>query len=211
MQPWMIDAVIVLLILGITYALASEGAWGAALMFFNVLFGGLIAFNFYEPLAKQFIAWGMSGAWCDFLSLMLIFLISVGILRACTDIFSPGMVRLPTPVYHLGRLIFGAGTAVVTMAILLCVLETAPVHRKIFGMINYDTKTPFGMGWDRAWLAFVQRSSGNVFTNYNIEDQQSDPLFDTANAFDRNASWLIDHQNARPYPEGDEGKVPEPE
>ena len=40
------------LILGLTYALTSEGLWGAALMFFNVLFAGMIAFNFYEPLAK---------------------------------------------------------------------------------------------------------------------------------------------------------------
>ena len=47
-----INLIVAVVILGVTYALASEGLWGAALMFFNVLFGGLIAFNFYEPLAK---------------------------------------------------------------------------------------------------------------------------------------------------------------
>ena len=41
-----------------TYALTSEGLWGAALMFFNVLFAGLIAFNFYEPLAELLVANG---------------------------------------------------------------------------------------------------------------------------------------------------------
>ena len=38
-----------------TYALTSEGLWGAALMFFNVLFAGIIAFNFYEPLAALLV------------------------------------------------------------------------------------------------------------------------------------------------------------
>ena len=47
---------IVVLILGMTYALTSEGLWGAALMFFNVLFAGIIAFNFYEPLAALLAA-----------------------------------------------------------------------------------------------------------------------------------------------------------
>ena len=47
-----INLIIVGLVLGLTYALTSEGLWGSALMFFNVLFGGMIAFNFYEPLAR---------------------------------------------------------------------------------------------------------------------------------------------------------------
>ena len=46
-----IDLIIAVLILGLTYVLTSEGLWGSALMFFNVLFAAMIAFNFYEPLA----------------------------------------------------------------------------------------------------------------------------------------------------------------
>ena len=52
MPPVVVDLVIGAMILGMTYALMSEGLWGSALMFFNVVFGGLIAFNFYEPLAR---------------------------------------------------------------------------------------------------------------------------------------------------------------
>ena len=51
MPPVIIDIVTLVLILGMTYALASEGLWGAALQFFNALFAGIIAFNFYEPMA----------------------------------------------------------------------------------------------------------------------------------------------------------------
>ena len=44
----MIDGVILLLVMGIAYAIFSEGLWGATLIFFNVLFAGLLAFNCYE-------------------------------------------------------------------------------------------------------------------------------------------------------------------
>ena len=48
-----IDLGVAALILGHDLLLSmSEGLWGAALMFFNILFAGVIAFNFYEPLAR---------------------------------------------------------------------------------------------------------------------------------------------------------------
>ena len=50
-----VDLVVLGLIAGMTYALMSEGLWGAALMFFNVLFAALISFNFYEPLAQLIV------------------------------------------------------------------------------------------------------------------------------------------------------------
>ena len=61
-----------------TYALMSEGLWGAALMFFNVLFAGLIAFNFYEPLA-QLIADNVPllSGFADTVCMMLLFIVSL--------------------------------------------------------------------------------------------------------------------------------------
>src|SRR4051812_1048399 len=101
-----VDLMIVGLILGMTYALMSEGAWGAALMFFNVLFAGLIAFNFYEPLATL-LAGQVSAmaAWADMLCLMLLFVISLVILRIITESIAPAMVRFPTPIFHIGRVV----------------------------------------------------------------------------------------------------------
>src|SRR3954451_17934172 len=94
----LIDLVIVGLVLGMTYALSSEGAWGAALMFFNVMFAGLIAFNFYEPLAAKLVEASSSFAsWADMLCLSGLFFLSLILLRVATDMIAPGMVRLPTP------------------------------------------------------------------------------------------------------------------
>jgi hypothetical protein len=211
MQPWMIDAVITVLILGMAYALVSEGAWGATLMFFNVMFAGLITFNFYEPLATLAVEKGMAGSWADFVCCMVMFLICLIILRVITDQVSPGMVRLPKPIYHLGGLVFGLGSGAMMAGILLCVLDTAPVHRKIFGMLAYDSQPPYKQGLDRVWLAFVQRSSGYSFSIYD-EDAERDPEgeFENIRVFDPHGAWLIEHQNGRPYGgQGTDDKVPE--
>jgi hypothetical protein len=211
-HPMVINGVIVLLVLGMTYALSSEGAWGAALMFFNVMFAGLIAFNFYEPLAAKLAESASSFVnWADMLCLAGLFLISLIVLRVTTDMIAPAMVRLPTPAYHIGRLVFGLAASLMTMAILLCILETTPVDRRILGDITYASKHPFEFGFDRKWLGFVQHTSGVIFPSYS-EDIEPDREFENANVFDPKARWLMDHQNARPYhKEGNADSVPEPE
>src|ERR1700761_7058408 len=105
---WIFDAVVFFLLLGMTYALSSEGLWGAALMFFNSLFAAMITMNFYEPLA-QAIGTNVDflSGYADALCIMVIFTVSLLILRLATESLAPAMVRFPTPLYHLGRLIFG--------------------------------------------------------------------------------------------------------
>src|SRR5437868_1196891 len=136
MVPLIVNGVIFLLILGIWYALISEGLWGAALMFFNVMFSGLIAFNFYEPLAGL-LASNVSamGGYADTLCLIGLFGVSLVFFRLTTESIAPGMVRFPTPIYHLGRIVFATAASFMTIAILILAYETSPVDKKIFGVI----------------------------------------------------------------------------
>jgi hypothetical protein len=203
---WIIDVVFVFLILLMTYALSSEGLWGAALMFFNVLFGGLIAFNFYEPLARLIDSTGIGWGFSNTLSMLSIFSVSVLLLRMTTETLAPAMVRFPTPVYHAGRLFFALATSLVTMAILILSFHTAPVHKRVFGAIDYKHKPPFGMGLDHQWLGFFQYTTGEVFARYGSGSR--DPFGEYGKSgsqrypvrvFDPKATWLITHQEARPY------------
>ena len=147
MPPVLIDLIIVGLILGMTYALLSEGLWGSALMFFNVLFAGIIAFNFYEPLAELLAAnVSFISGFADTLCLMALFIVALVMLRLTTESIAPSMVRFPSPVYNIGRFFFGLAGASVTMAILLVAFETAPVHKKVFTVVDYETKPPFKHG-----------------------------------------------------------------
>jgi hypothetical protein len=193
---------IVGIILGLAYALTSEGLWGAALMFFNVVFAGMIAFNFYEPLAVMLDRTGINWGFSDTLCLLVLFGVSVVALRLITESLAPAMVRFPIPIYHAGRLVFGLAGAAVTVAIILLGFECAPVHKKLFKAYTYDSKPPFGLGLDHQWLGFFQHATGNVFIQYNRGN--SDPFHHFGqghrlNLFDPRGEWLIDHQNARPY------------
>jgi hypothetical protein len=204
-----IDLVFGFLILLMTYALSSEGLWGAALMFFNVLFAGLIAFNFYEPLAKLIDSTGIGWGFSDSFSLLSIFCLSVLLLRMTTETLAPAMVRFPVPVYHAGRFIFALGTSLVTMAILILGFHTAPVHKKIFGSIDYQRKPPFGLGLDHQWLGFFQYTTGDVFARYGVGKRDPYGQYGRSGTqripvqiFDPRGRWLLDHQEARPYGTG---------
>jgi hypothetical protein len=195
-----LNLIIALLILGMTYALSSEGLWGACLMFFNVMFGGLIAFNFYEPLAKVFaenvpILSGLADVVC----LLGIFLVATFLLRLTTETLAPAMVRFPTPIYHLGRLLFGAACGLLTVAILLLGYETAPVHKKVFGVIDYKALVPFGFGIERQWLSFFQYTTGQVFVTHAPDSRDPFDQYGDAKVFDPRAEWLLLHEEARPY------------
>jgi hypothetical protein len=200
------DLVIGFLILLMTYAISAEGLWGAALMFFNVLFGGLIAFNFYEPLARLIDSTGIPWGFSDTLSMLGIFCLAVLLLRMTTETLAPAMVRFPVAIYHAGRLFFALATTLVTMAILILSFHTAPVHKKAFGAMDYKYKPPFGLGLDHYWLGFFQYTTGDIFARYG--SGSIDPYGSYGKSgvgrvpvrvFDPRAKWLLDHQEARPY------------
>lgn len=203
MPPVIVDIGVVVLILGMTYALASEGLWGAALMFFDALFAGIIAFNFYEPLAALLASnLDALASYADALCLLLLYSVALLLMRLTTDSLGPMMVRFPMPAYHAGRWLFGLGGASVTMAIILMAFHLSPGHKAMFyGAYPYDYRPPFGMGLDWKWLGFFQYTTGQTFANANPNDQYVDPTgeYGSAKVFDPRGRWLIDHQNARPY------------
>jgi hypothetical protein len=141
---------------------------------------------------------GPVGSFADVICLMSIFLVALVILRLSTETLAPAMVRFPTPVYHIGRILFGIAGSTLLMAIILLAFETAPVHKKVFGVVDYQRKPPFGLGLDRQWLGFFQYSTGYIFGQFG---PPNDPRreYPGGNVFDPNAEWLLRHQDARPY------------
>ncbi|GAC1466928.1 MAG: hypothetical protein NVSMB9_07960 [Isosphaeraceae bacterium] len=200
MPPIVVDLVIGALILGMTYALMSEGLWGSALMFFNVLFSAIIAFNFYEPLAGL-LATNLSflSGFADTLCLLGLFSVSLIIFRLTTETLAPAMVRFPTALFHAGRILFALAGSLVTLAIILLGFETAPVNKKIFGVVDYKYEPPFHMGLDREWLGFFQYTTGMIFTRNRTDGKDPFGEYGTARVFDHKGQWLLIHQDARPY------------
>ncbi len=199
MAGTIVDIVVLLLILGMTYALMSEGLWGAALMFFNVLFATMITLNCYEPLAGlignnvSFLA-----GYADALCIMLIFTITLLLLRLATEALAPSMVRYPTPIYHIGRIGFAFVTSALAAGVMLIALDASPVNKKILGAVDYKYKPFYGYRLDKEVLALFQYSSGQIFTR---TEATRDPFgqYGNARVFDPRGQWLINSFEARPY------------
>jgi hypothetical protein len=203
MSGTIVDLVTIVLILGMTWALTSEGLWGAALMFFNALFAAMITLNTYEPLA-QLIGTNVEflSGYADALCILVIFTVSLLLLRLITENFAPAMVRFPMPLYHLGRLIFGLLGSLITMGMIMIALDASPVNKKILGAMDYKYKPFYGLRLDKEVLAYFQHATGYIFTRVG----QADPYkeFGNVRAFDPKGDWLLRAQEARPYPKGED-------
>ena len=176
MPAWIIDIILLGAVLAITWVVSSEGLWGAALMFVNVMFGGLIAFNFYEPLADlvdenlDFMV-----SFSDFVCLIVLFSVAFTLLRLATDFLGPTMVRFSGWLYQIGRLVFGAATAWYLVGMFLCIIQTAPIHKQFLGY-QWQNHAFWSVGIDRFWLGYVQDSTARIFerSEPRIFDEQSD-------------------------------------
>lgn len=151
----------------VTWCVAGEGAFGAALNCLAIVTGGLIAMNFFEPFAnfgERYILTG--GGWSfywDVIALVGLFAASVSALRFLFDYFTPLRFELVSLGEEVGRWFFGAFGGYTTMAILLTALHTAPLPREFWGFTPERRNLFNVMAPDRQWLGFTQFVSENAF------------------------------------------------
>ncbi|WP_417847599.1 CvpA family protein [Thalassoglobus sp.] len=156
----MINFLLLAILIGVTYFVANEGPQGAAISLFAVILAGLIAMNFFEPLA-EFIAssLGNSFEWqnrSDIIAMLLLFAGGVTLIRLMGDHLFPTYAEVTPMFYEVSRWGLGLFTGYITMAILLTSLHVAPLPREFIGF------TPEGNNFlsitapDREWLAFTQ-------------------------------------------------------
>lgn len=198
----MIDIACLAVIGVVVWCVASEGLWGAAHTFLCVLISGLLAMNFFEPLAN-FLD-GMLGGWrsySDVVALVGLFIGFVFVMRLGTEKLSPTYIQLPATADQVGRWAFAALAGYVTMAFLLTALHTAPLPREFMGFKPERTNF-FGMAPDRQWLGFTQyvteKSFGWVYAqDPNTRDSSGNPM-NVKHAFDGKYQVLGDR--SAPYP-----------
>lgn len=160
----MIDLVLLIIVALVTWLVATEGLWGSVLTFFCVVISGLLAMNFFEPLAslldQQIPAW--KGQF-DFIALVGLFAgFTVGLRELCAYL-SPVSIEVFPALYQGGRWAFAAATGYVTMAILLTALHTSMLPRAFLGFFPerrnfFEVSAP-----DRQWLAFTQHVTEDLF------------------------------------------------
>lgn len=154
----MIDLLLLAVLGVVTWCVASEGAWGAGIVFFSVLFSGLLAMNFFEPLAQALEqavpAWGY---YWDVVSLLGLFTALVFGFRAAADYLMPTYIEVHAVMHNIVRWLFAAATGYLVVAILLTSLHTAPLPRSFLGFDpGPGRKQFFGLAPDTTWLGFTQ-------------------------------------------------------
>lgn len=169
----MIDFALLVILGLITWCVASEGAWGAAFMFLTVLMSGMLAMNFFEPLADMLDGLGLGPDWSyrwDFVALVGLFAALVFGLRTALEKLMPTLVLVQPLSFDIVRWLCGLATGYVTMAFLLTALHTAPLPREFMGFTP-ERKNLFNFSApDRQWLGFTQYVSEKVLPTGNIFD-----------------------------------------
>lgn len=161
-----IDIVLLLIFGGVTYCVAGEGAWGAAITAFCVILGGLISMNFFEPICDNML--GSNYYWqarLDLIVLVGLFGAAVAGLRAGADYLSPTYIGVHRMLHEGARWGCAVLAGYVTMAFLLTALHTAPLGREFMGF-KAERGNFFGLFPDRHWLGFTQWTSERSFPKW---------------------------------------------
>ncbi len=161
----MVALLTVLVILFVAAVYWREGVFSAFCMCVCVVLSGLIAVNFWEPLANL-LEPPMSGSAFagleDFLCLAGLFGISLGLLRLLTNILAPRRFEYPPLLFHGGGAAFGALAGYLVSGFLVCALQTLPVHERFLGFEPHsESEWPLRtlLPPDRVWLAMMRHAS----------------------------------------------------
>ncbi len=143
--------------------MVGGGLWTNSLVLINTVTAGLIAFNYFEPLAgwlqKQMPSY--TYFW-DFLSLWGVFAIAIALMRTATDLLSKVKVKFRKPVETAGGIFMACSVGAVMVSFSLATLHTAPLaHNFLDGEFQPQPNSRMFMGLapDRKWLNFVKMES----------------------------------------------------
>jgi hypothetical protein len=185
----MIDVALLLMLGLVAWNVAAEGAWGAVATFLAVLFSGLIAMDYFEPVAELLESllgsdWGNR---VDFIALVGLFALGVFGLRYLSEWLVPNFIAVHGRMYDVCRWGFAVLTGYVAIAFLLTALHTAPLSREFLGFTP-ERHNLFGMlAPDRDWLGFVQYVSEK-----SMPSSEDDRVFDGSQfrlAYHENQVW----------------------
>ena len=185
-----------LVIMGVVaVAFWREGLLHAVATCVNVLLAGLVAFNFWEPLAGLLepLLHGYEDAVC----LVALFGVTLGTLRIVANMLVKGHVRYHPLLRRGGCVCCGLLTGYLVAGFLVCVLQTLPWHRNFMGF-NPDADAQNARTFrqllppDRVWLALLHRAGAYPFATGQ-------------GTFDRNGTFELRYARYRRY--DDQGKT----
>lgn len=166
----MIDLLLIAVVAGVTWCVASEGAWGSAQVLLSVIISGLLAMSLFESVAG-FLQNHLASSYTwqhrwDVIALVGLFALGVFGLRAGTEKIMPVDIEVEGMAYDVIRWACGFLTGYVTMAFLLTALHTAPLPREFLGFTPEPERRSGPLGGlapDFQWLGFTHYVTEKAF------------------------------------------------
>jgi hypothetical protein len=167
--------------------LYTEGLWGNAVLLINVITAGLLAMNFFEPVANWLEGLLPSFTYaCDFLALWGLFGALMLVFRLGADYLSRVKVRFLKIADQIGSIALACWIGWVMVCFTAMSLHTAPMAKNFLGgSFQPEQRMFFGQAPDRQWLGFTQKMSKGAFARSASEaDWKSEKyVFDPRSEF----------------------------
>ena len=145
--------------------IGGDGLWSNFILLVNVILAGLLATNFFEPLAS-FISgfWEGGGIFMDLFCLWLVFVVSLVIMRLAADFLSRTRVRFQKHLDVVGGFACAALIGWIVVCFTTMSLHLAPLSRNFMaGGFTPEKGVLFGFFPDRLWIGFCQATSEGTF------------------------------------------------
>ncbi len=179
--------------------LYNNGMWSNAVRLVNIVMAGLLATNFFEPLARALD--GMlpllTYAW-DFVSLWLLFIVFVLIFQILTGLVSKVNVRFLQIADRIGSVVFAAFVGWAILCFALMTLNTAPLARNfLFEGFKPGESMFMGTAPDRMWLGFMQSQSRGSFSRSVAEADRDKYGGESVAMFDPKGEFIAKYTERR--------------
>jgi uncharacterized membrane protein required for colicin V production len=178
----------VVIMLIVTYAFWRQGVLAAFVTCCNILGAGMVAFNFFEPIAAELdpmVADSFLHGYEDSICLILLFSLTLGFLRWITNAAIHTTIEYNRGIQQGGAVLFGLTAGYLISGFLICVAQTLPLGEHFMQFeARIDPQSPGAkvrhvMPPDRTWLALMQRASDAAFSWGDPPD-----LFDSDGSFE---------------------------
>ncbi len=198
----MITLFTVLIILACGAAQYRNGLFTSVAMVVMTLISGLVAFNFFEPIARALepaFQDNMLAGTEDMITLVTLFSVTMLVLRVAVNYLNPDMIDEHGYLQHLGALAVGLVGGYFVAGFLLCAVETLPLDEHFLGFqTRSSNETPFRSVFppDRVWLTLMRHAGANPFAWR--EDQPDEATrVDRFATFDRHGTFELRYSRYR--------------
>ena len=198
----MITIFTILLILITGWSQYRNGLFTSIAMLIMVFLSGLVAFNFWEPIADQLdgILQTTALVGCeDMILLTLLFSVTFFLLRLANNYLNTDMIDEHGTLQHFGAGAVGLVTGYLVAGFLICAVQTLPLDVHFLDFQPRAANEPVYRSVfppDRVWLSLMRHAGANPLA-WQEDEPDEDLRVDRFATFDRHGTFELRYQRYR--------------